>query len=120
MLMHWSIRPEVLRPLIPAMLAVDTFDGWAWLGVVPFRMTGVRPHYLPAFPSLSALPEINVRTYVKTTSRSGVWFFSLDAASRLAVRAARFWYGLPYYDARMTVRLEADAVDYQSARAHSG
>jgi uncharacterized protein len=66
MFMHWPIRPEVLRPLVPAMLELDTFDDWAWLGVVPFCMTGVRPRYLPAFPYLSAFPEINVRTYVKT------------------------------------------------------
>jgi len=118
MFMHWPIRPEVLRPLIPAMLEVDTFDGWAWLGVVPFRMTGVRPHYLPAFPYLSAFPEMNVRTYVKTPGRSGVWFFSLDAASRLAVRAARFWYGLPYYDARMRVVQEGATVHYHSTRTH--
>ena len=116
--MHWPIRPAALRPLIPVALTLDTFDGWAWLGVVPFRMTGVRPRFLPAFPSLSAFPEINVRTYVTTPGRSGVWFFSLDAASRLAVRAARFWYGLPYYDARMRVGQEGEAVHYHSTRTH--
>ena len=116
--MHWPIRPAVLRPLIPAALTLDTFDGWAWLGVVPFRMTGVRPRCLPALPALSAFPEINVRTYVTTPGRSGVWFFSLDAASRLAVRAARFWYGLPYYDARMRVEQEGEAVHYHSTRTH--
>ena len=106
------------RPLIPAALELDTFDGWAWLGVVPFRMTGVRPHYLPAFPSLSAFPEINVRTYVTTPGRSGVWFFSLDAASWLAVRGARLWYGLPYYDARMRVIQQGETVHYHSTRTH--
>jgi hypothetical protein len=115
---HWPIRPQVLRPLIPAALELDTFDGWAWLGVVPFRMTGVRRRYLPEFPYLSAFPEVNVRTYVQTPGRSGVWFFSLDAASRLAVRAARAWYGLPYYDARMRVVQEGETVHYHSTRTH--
>jgi len=115
---HWPIRPQVLRPLIPAALELDTFDGWAWLGVVPFRMTGVRLRSLPEFPYLSAFPELNVRTYVQTPGRSGVWFFSLDAASWLAVRAARAWYGLPYYDARMHVVQEGETVHYHSTRTH--
>jgi uncharacterized protein len=113
--LHWPIRPDVIRPMIPRPLDLDTFDGWGWIGVVPFRMTGVRPRYLP-MPL--AFPELNVRTYVKTRGRSGVWFFSLDAASWIAVRAARAWYGLPYYDARMSVQMEGDAVRYHSARIH--
>lgn len=111
---HWPVRPGLIRPLIPDVLELDTFDGWCWIGVVPFRMSGVRPHYVP-IPL--AFPEMNVRTYVKTHGRSGVWFFSLDAASWLAVRAAR-WLGLPYYDARMTVETRADVVKYMSVRTH--
>jgi uncharacterized protein YqjF (DUF2071 family) len=112
--LHWPVRPEVIRPLIPATIELETFDGWCWLGIVPFDMPAVRPRYLP-FPF--GFPELNVRTYVNTPGRSGVWFFSLDAASWLAVRAAR-WMGLPYYDARMTVALHGDIVDYQSVRVH--
>ncbi len=89
--LHWPVHLHLLRPLIPAALEVDTFDGWAWIGVVPFRMSGVRPRYAPALRCTSAFPEINVRTYVKARQRSGVWFFSLDATSRLAVRVARAW-----------------------------
>lgn len=111
--LHWPVRPEVIRPLIPAGLELDTFDGSAWIGIVPFRMTGVRPRY---FPAGLAFPEINVRTYVWTPGRSGVWFFSLDAANRLVVRAARLSYGLPYYDARITIRSEPESVHYQSTR----
>src|SRR5919106_2999587 len=114
--LHWPVRPDTLRPWIPAGLELDTFDGWSWIGVVPFRMSGVRVRYVPL--SL-AFPELNVRTYVKGSTRPGVWFFSLDAASRSAVRAAR-WVGLPYYDARITVRLEEDTVHYGSARVHKG
>jgi hypothetical protein len=118
--LHWPVRPEVLRPLIPDVLEIDTYEGWAWIGVVPFRMTGVRPHYLPALGQYAAFPEINVRTYVKTPGRSGVWFFSLDATSWLAVRVARAWYGLPYYDARIDIALPPEYIHYHSVRVHRG
>ena len=113
--LHWPIRPEIVRPLIPRGLELDIFEGSAWIGVVPFRMTGVRPRYLPSFAGL-AFPELNVRTYVWSPGRSGVWFFSLDATNRLAVRAARASYGLPYYDARMNVRSKRGTVQYHSMR----
>jgi hypothetical protein len=112
--LHWPVRPELIRPLIPGEVELETFDGWCWLGIVPFDMPTARPRYLP-LPL--GFPELNVRTYVKTPGRSGVWFFSLDAASWIGVRAAR-WFGLPYYDARMTVELRGDAVDYRSVRVH--
>jgi uncharacterized protein YqjF (DUF2071 family) len=112
--LHWPMRPEYIRPLIPRPLEIDTFDGWCWIGIVPFHMSGVRPRYVPLPLALS---ELNVRTYVKTAGRSGVWFFSLDAASWIAVRVAR-WLGLPYYDARMKVGFMGDAVCYDSVRTH--
>ena len=112
--LHWPVRPELIRTLIPSALELDTFDGWCWIGIVPFRMTGVRPRYI-TIPF--AFPELNVRTYVKMPGRAGVWFFSLDATNWLAVRAAR-WLGLPYYDARMKVELEGNTVHYQSVRVH--
>jgi len=84
--LHWRVGPEIIRPLIPTILELDTFEDWCWIGVVPFRMSGVRPRYIP-IPM--AFPELNVRTYVKTAHHAGVWFFSLDAANWLAVRAAR-------------------------------
>jgi uncharacterized protein len=112
--LHWPIRHEYIRPLIPTALELDTFDGWCWIGIVPFHMSGVRPRYVP-LPL--ALPELNVRTYVKTAGKSGVWFFSLDAASWIAVRVAR-WLGLPYYDARMKVESAADMIRYDSVRTH--
>lgn len=111
--LHWPVDPEVVRPMIPAGLELDTFNGSAWIGVVAFRMSGVRPRY---FPVGVTFPEINVRTYVWTPGRSGVWFFSLDATSRLAVRSARIAFGLPYHDARITVRREMETVHYQGTR----
>jgi uncharacterized protein YqjF (DUF2071 family) len=115
---HWPVRPERLRPFIPTALELDTFDGWAWLGIVPFRMRDVRLRYLPAGLFSMAFPELNVRTYVKSPGRSGVWFFSLDATSRLAVRVARAWYRLPYFDARIEVRRDGTRISYQSVRVH--
>ncbi len=118
--LHWPVTPDVLRSMIPASLTIDTFDGQAWIGVVPFRMEGVRLRAAPSAPTAGAFPEINVRTYVHGAGRPGVWFFSLDASSRLAVRGARFLYNLPYFDADITVRSEADFTYYYSRRVHRG
>ncbi|SMC07484.1 hypothetical protein SAMN00767673_2431 [Rubrobacter radiotolerans DSM 5868] len=116
--MHWPVRPGLLRAMILPALEVDTFDGAAWLGVVPFTMSGVRPRLLPAVKGISDFPEINLRTYVKADGRPGVWFFSLDAHNPLAVRLARATFGLPYFDARMSCVREGDTVSYTSVRTH--
>lgn len=117
---HWRVPAATLRPLVPSSLTIDTFDGSAWIGVVPFRMTGVRLRGTPALPGPGAFPELNVRTYVKGGARPGVWFLSLDAASRVAVRAARGWFHLPYFDAEMECAEDGDDVVYRSHRTHTG
>ena len=118
--MHWPVSEEVLRPLIPPALKLDTFDGSAWLGVVPFRMEDVRPRLLPAVPWLSSFPELNVRTYVTHEDKPGIWFFSLDAHNPVAVRLARATFGLPYFDAEMSCRVSEEGVRYRSVRTHKG
>jgi uncharacterized protein YqjF (DUF2071 family) len=125
--MHWPVSVEALRPHVPRTLDIDTFDGSAWLGVVPFRMTGVRPRFVPPVPGMSAFPELNVRTYVTpamTKQRSGVWFFSLDATNPLAVRGARWLYYLPYFDARISCAanggVNTPTIEYSSRRTHKG
>ena len=118
--MHWPVEADALRPLVPPSLSIDTFDGNAWLGVVPFDMVGVRPHFVPAVEGISNFPEINLRTYVTAEDRPGVWFFSLDAHSRLAVRLARATFHLPYFDAEMSCHASGDQVDYRSIRTHKG
>ena len=115
--LHWPVRPDVIRSLIPASLEIDTFDQWAWIGILPFRMSGVRPRLVPALIYNSAFPEINVRTYVKTPGRSGVWFFSLDAMDRRFVLAARMLYRLPYYFSRMSCANLDESISYHSKRA---
>lgn len=120
MFMHWPVPAAALRPLIPRRLDLDTFDGHAWLGVVPFRMTGVRPRLVPPVPGMSAFPELNVRTYVTADDKPGVWFFSLDASNPVAVRVARWTYHLNYLDARMSTARTGDEVTYRSTRTHRG
>ena len=117
---HWPIPSDQLRALIPPQLAFDLYEGQAWLGVVPFRMAGVRLRATPALPWLSAFPELNVRTYVTFRGKPGVWFFSLDATNPLAVSIARAWFHLPYFRARMTCKLDGAEVDYHSERTHRG
>lgn len=117
---HWLVDTDVLRALVPRELPLDTFAGQAWIGVVPFRMTGVRPRGVPAVPWLSAFPELNVRTYVTLDGKPGVWFFSLEAANPVAVEVARRRYGLPYFNARMTCVHDSEAIEYRSVRTHRG
>jgi uncharacterized protein YqjF (DUF2071 family) len=117
---HWSVDAERLRELIPSGLELDTFEGRAWIGVVPFRLSGIRPRFAPALPWISAFPELNLRTYVKRGTWSGVWFFALEAARRIAVSVARSWFHLPYFHARMSCVAAGEALDYASERIHPG
>jgi uncharacterized protein len=114
---HWPVEAEKLRPLIPRALGIDTFDGQAWVGVVPFRMSGVRARGTIAVPGLSRFPELNVRTYVMLDGKPGVWFFSLDAANRVAVWAARAAFHLPYFWAEMKCEENSGWIEYASERA---
>jgi uncharacterized protein YqjF (DUF2071 family) len=113
---HWRIAPQALAPLIPAGLELDTFDGSAWIGVVPFKMHDVHPRGTFNIPGLSDFPELNVRTYVTRDGKPGVWFLSLDAANPVAVRVARRLFHLPYQDASMDVFREGDCWRYHSER----
>jgi uncharacterized protein YqjF (DUF2071 family) len=125
---HWKVDPEVIAARLPKGLHVDTWDGSAWLGVVPFFMQNVRPVGLPTLPWLSWFLELNVRTYVyDDVGRAGVWFFSLDCNQPLAVELARGLFHLPYEHAEMRVTHEPGGIiDYacrrksaaESARCH--
>jgi uncharacterized protein YqjF (DUF2071 family) len=115
---HWPVSADSVRASIPRALEIDAFDGSAWLGVVPFRMSGVRVRGAPSLPWISAFPELNLRTYVKHGEKPGVWFFALDAGNPLAVAVARAWFRLPYFRARMSVRSERDEIVYAHVRTH--
>jgi uncharacterized protein len=114
--MHWRIDESLLRPLIPESLAIDTFDGDAWIGIIPFTMWGIRASFLPPIPGTSAFHELNVRTYVHLNGVPGVWFFSLDAANKLAVWGARKFYYLPYFNAEMSLDQNGNTIRYGSKR----
>lgn len=117
--LHWRVPERLIAARLPAGLEVDRFDGSAWLGIVPFVMNGVRLRGCPGIPTTGSFLELNLRTYVKRDGRPGVWFFSLDAASWLCVRAARIGFHLPYFDADMDVSV-GDDVAYRSRRVHAG
>jgi uncharacterized protein YqjF (DUF2071 family) len=114
--LHWELPVDVLARHIPAPLRLDTFDGRAYVGIVPFRMADVGFRGLPMLPFASAFPELNVRTYVRVGDRPGVFFFSLDAASRLAVFGGRHVFWVPYHHAQMDVKGTGASVEYRSER----
>jgi uncharacterized protein YqjF (DUF2071 family) len=113
---HWPLPVEEVRDQVPGELEVETFDGSAWLGVTPFLLTDLRFRNLPPLPLLSHFLEVNVRTYVRAEDKPGIWFFNLDASSRLAVEGARLTYHLPYFWARMTREVGEREIRFRSER----
>jgi uncharacterized protein len=113
---HWPVAPERLRPLVPAGLTLDTFDGVAWVGVVAFRLSGVRFRGTPPLPGVSAFPEINVRTYVTCGGAPGVLFLSLDANNPPGIAVARPLFRLPYSYSRIAFAESAEGIRFQSRR----
>ena len=116
---HWEIDPTTVGRLIPAGLELDLFDGRAYVGAVPFVMEGVSPRLIPRLPRLHRFPELNLRTYVKSGGKPGVWFFSLDAGQKLAIRVARRFFRLPYFDAQFQVHNAGGSIEYSRVRTHS-
>ena len=113
---HYPIKFEVLRKLVPEALPLDSYDGVCWVGVVPFQMSGVRLRGLPPIPGTDQFPELNVRTYVTLDGKPGVYFFSLDAANWLAVKAAKTLYHLPYHHADMSIKNSEATLEFESRR----
>lgn len=114
--LHWRVAPEVMREHVPEPLELDLFAGSAWVGVVPFRMDRVRFRCTPLVPGLSSFPELNVRTYVKYRGKGGIFFLSLDVASRLMSWVGRRFFHLPYRLARMDHARIGNGWSYRSAR----
>jgi hypothetical protein len=113
---HWRAPADALRSQLPAGLELDLFDGEAWIAVTPFRVTGLRARGLPPLPLISSFLEVNTRTYVSAGGMPGIWFFSLDAESDLAVEAARRAYKLPYFRADMRAEWRDGRLEYESRR----
>ena len=119
--LHWSFDPAVIQRTLPPGLTVDTFDDRAWVGVVPFFMSGVRPRFLPAVPGISGFQELNLRTYVVDgQGRAGVWFYSLDTSHRMPVWIARKFFHLNYRFARMRAERSKQGIQYVSERRLRG
>lgn len=117
---NWPVDPATVAPHLPAGLAVDTFGGDAWLSVVPFTNVDVRPTWVPAGWGV-ALPELNLRTYVRHDGGApGVYFLSLDAQGVLAVLGARVFHHLPYHYARIDIDPGESTVAFESRRRHPG
>lgn len=117
---HWPVPEPMIRDHVPPTLELDTYDGTAWIGVVPFAMRKVYPRFTFEVPWLSNFCELNVRTYVKKKDIPGVYFFSLDCSNPVAVALARWLFFLPYFNATMSLDLEGQTVQYCSRRSGSG
>ena len=113
---HWPVEADALRRLLPDAVRLQTHEGVAWLGITPFRISGLRLRGTLPLPRVSGFLELNVRTYVTAGGKPGIWFFSLDASSRLAVEVARRTYKLPYFPARIDVTRRDGWIEFDSAR----
>jgi uncharacterized protein len=116
---HWRAPTDQLRALLPEGLELDLYEEEAWIGVVPFRVSGLRARGLLPLPFVSSFLELNVRTYVTAGGKPGIWFFGLDASSELAVEAARFGYKLPYFRADMNAEWRGGSLSFESRRRDS-
>lgn len=113
--LHWAFDPQIIAKDLPPGLRVDTFEGMAWIGIVPFSMRNVRPRFLPPVPGLSNFPELNLRTYVVDEhGRPGVWFYSLDTPKRLPNWIARTFFHLNYRLARIQIEDTGSLRSYRS------
>ena len=117
---HWQVDADALRRLLPDAVRLQTHEGAAWLGMTPFRVSALRLRGTLPLPGVSSFLELNVRTYVTAGGKPGIWFFSLDASSRLAVEAARRTYKLPYFQARIGATPKGEWIEYESARVGNG
>lgn len=118
--LHWEMQPAVIQQSLPPGLTVDTYDGKAYMGIVPFYMDNVRPRFCPSIPGISWFLELNLRTYVHDENGiPGVWFYSLDCNKWLAVKTARTLFHLPYQHAWMESYQHDNLITYISRRSGS-
>ncbi|MCH1481813.1 MAG: DUF2071 domain-containing protein [Candidatus Poseidoniaceae archaeon] len=116
--MHWRVDIEKLRPHVPKGLEIDTFEGYAYIGLVPFMMKHVRPSWFVSTPGISNFPEFNIRTYVKKDGIAGVFFLTLEAKSLVTCNFAPRTYGLPYRYAKGSVKKIGENWNWNSSRNH--
>lgn len=119
LLAHWAVPAAQVQALLPATITVDTSGGSAWVSVVAYRMAHVRLRGMPEALS-SQFPQLNLRTYVTVNGRPGIYFFSLDAGSLLAVKTGGWVTGLPYHWAQMCMTTDGDTTQFSSRRGSGG
>lgn len=111
---NWSVEPEVVAPHVPDSVSLDTYDGRAWLSILPFVNVDVRPAWLPAGTGIR-IPEVNLRTYVTREGRPAIYFFNLDVSDLLTVVGARFTHFLPYFYASIDYEgIDHEGIDHES------
>ena len=118
--LHWPVEPETVRAWVPPQLELDVVSGRAWIGITAFRLNGVRAVLAPPMPGLSSFNEVNARVCVTHRGERGIYFFSLDASSSVAVWTARTFLHLPYFRARIQSTRRVDSFRFVSKRAHQG
>jgi len=118
--LHWEVDPVLIAPYIPEGLELDTFEEKAYIGTIPFMMTGIRPRLAVSVPSISTFPEFNIRTYVKQRGKAGVFFITLDAQSRNTCLYAPYAYGLPYRYAKSRLDVNGNTYSWKSNRVDGG
>ncbi|MDG2448904.1 MAG: DUF2071 domain-containing protein [Saprospiraceae bacterium] len=94
--LHWEVELDQLQKHVPKELKIDLFAGKPWVSVVAFKMNKIRPKNLPSFPPISDFDEINIRTYIKSNKKSGVYFLSIEGGARLSCIIAKAISRLPY------------------------
>lgn len=93
--LNYPIPPKLISPTLPKGLELDTYNGNAYLSIVPFRMEGIQFRYGPQLP-FSNLWELNLRTYVSYKGRKGIYFYTLDTDHLLGSWIAKTFFNLPY------------------------
>ena len=118
--LHYRVNADSIASWLPSELMLESFDGSAWVSVVPFMMEDVAPRSLPSPPPLNSFQELNLRTYVTDGRKAGVWFFSLDADCTPMVLGGRGLYGLPYYRANIDHQISDGVHSFSSRRWSKG
>lgn len=120
MFASWRIPVETLRPHVPPELEIDTFDGTAWITLVPMAVTDMHWRGIEPIPGMEAFRELNLRTYVKGKDRPGVYFLSIDCPAAFSDWIARHFFGVPYYEAQIATYTDATSFHFASERTQKG